>query len=69
MRQSSVLIKLTSVKLLLYDQTGRQIKEYQLGEKVAGSYRFTIDGSGLKPGVYFITLQTNGIASDTEKLG
>ncbi|MCD4736992.1 MAG: T9SS type A sorting domain-containing protein, partial [Bacteroidales bacterium] len=62
------ITKHSKVQFMIYDQAGRQIKEYRLGEKVAGTFKFTIDGSGLKPGVYFITLKTNGTVSGTKKM-
>ncbi len=56
------------VTVNVFDYTGKQIKTYTEGEKSAGVYSVTFDASGLTPGMYFYSINVNGIRSDTKKM-
>jgi enterochelin esterase family protein len=47
------------VRIDLFDITGRHVKSYEDSVRAAGEYRFTVDGSALSTGVYFLRLQVH----------
>jgi Secretion system C-terminal sorting domain len=51
------------IEVALYDNTGRIIRMLDSGQKIRGTYNYTIEGSQLPSGVYFVVLQT-----ETEKI-
>jgi len=48
------------VRLTLYDCPGKQIRTLIDEERMPGKYRKEIDITGLKPGIYFYSLSTQG---------
>jgi photosystem II stability/assembly factor-like uncharacterized protein len=48
------------VKLVVYDITGRVVKELVSGHKVAGKYSVEFNATGLASGIYFYKLNTSG---------
>lgn len=51
------------IKVSLYDNSGKLIRIIEIGQKSKGTYNYTINGSNLTAGIYFV-----GIDSDTERL-
>ncbi|MEP7027444.1 MAG: FlgD immunoglobulin-like domain containing protein [Candidatus Eisenbacteria bacterium] len=58
-----------SVALVIRDLVGRFVRRFDLGERPAGEYRFSTaptwtgqreDGSGVPPGIYFLTMLVDG---------
>lgn len=56
-----------NVSLVLYDASGRPVRELVSGRRDAGRYSLNLEGSGLAGGVYFYKLVTEG-SSVTKKL-
>jgi photosystem II stability/assembly factor-like uncharacterized protein len=56
-----------NVKLLVFDQLGRQVAELVNGIKSAGSYQIEFNGSNLSSGIYFYKLDVEG-QSFTKKM-
>lgn len=50
------LHKSSDIKLLIFDITGKRIREISEQHQQAGSYEYTFDGTGLSSGVYFYRL-------------
>jgi formylglycine-generating enzyme required for sulfatase activity len=46
------------VAFRIYDMTGHQVLEFKEGSRSAGWNRFTLDGSDLRPGVYYCQLNS-----------
>lgn len=61
------LYETSSVKVLIYDETGREI--YKLVDEIlpAGYFNRKFDGAGFPSGVYFYKLIANG-QSETKKM-
>jgi hypothetical protein len=57
-----------AVTVGLYDQNGRLIKEYKLGELAEGYHTYTLEGSGLTPGNYYCKLNLSGVNTETIRL-
>ncbi|MDD5529900.1 MAG: FG-GAP-like repeat-containing protein [bacterium] len=57
----------TSIRLTIYDLSGRCVKTLVDGEKKAGSYTVDLDAKELKAGVYFVRL-TTGTFKTTKKI-
>ena len=57
----------SDVKLSIYDILGNEIEVLVNGQKAAGSYEVSFDGSNLSTGVYFYVLQA-GNFSDSKKM-
>ncbi|MCF7805915.1 MAG: T9SS type A sorting domain-containing protein [Candidatus Marinimicrobia bacterium] len=55
---SFTLQKSQTVNLAVYTLQGKMVKTLAEGQKSAGSYRVTFDGSNLASGIYFYRLQT-----------
>jgi hypothetical protein len=55
------------VNLIVYDTTGRKIKEFTYGLKLAGKYSVTFDGSHYASGLYFCILNA-GNKFETRKI-
>ena len=51
------LPKTEYVNITLYDQLGREILQLFAGERQAGFYELTVDGTNLASGLYFCTLK------------
>jgi hypothetical protein len=54
-----IFYKLTNdatVKVTIFDYTGKQIKTYTEGEKSSGVHSVVFDAKGLTPGMYFYTI-------------
>lgn len=49
------------VRLSVFDITGKEIKSLINEFKLSGKYNITFDGSNLSSGIYFYTLETNGL--------
>jgi hypothetical protein len=49
-----------SVTIALYDQSGRNVREYNQGEQNEGYHTLLIEGSGLTPGSYFCRITSGG---------
>jgi hypothetical protein len=49
-----------NVKLVVFDQLGRQVSELINGVKSAGSYEVEFNGSNLASGIYFYKLEVSG---------
>ena len=49
------------VEFLLYDNSGKKVKEIQLKDQAAGNYNYTIraDGNKFSNGLYHLTIKTN----------
>ena len=62
-----ILDKPSDVSLYIYDPLGRLIKSLLRNEQPAGTYSYTLESSGLSPGIYFCTLIING-RSETRKM-
>lgn len=56
------------ITFLLSDQAGRLIHGYPAGRKEKGPHSFTLDSSGLKPGIYILSLQVNGTVAGVRKI-
>ena len=55
------------VRLIVYDVSGRKVKELVSGFQTAGAHRITFDASGLTSGVYFYRLEAVNF-SQTRKM-
>ncbi len=51
------LPKTEYVNITLYDQLGREVLQLFAGERQAGFYELTVDGTNLASGLYFCTLK------------
>ena len=60
--------KTTSVKLIVFDITGKEIKTLVNKKQNSGEYSVIFDGSNLSSGIYFYTLLADGIRIDTKKM-
>ena len=58
---------LSSVKLSIFDVTGRRIETLVNGSLSAGRYEYTFDGSTLSSGIYYYSLETDEF-SETKKM-
>ena len=58
----------TSVRLSVYDPLGRQVLTMLQGEKEAGSYTVTFDGSLLASGIYIYRLQAGSFVQSRKML-
>ena len=61
----------SQVKFIIYDITGRKVKDLFIGEQSAGIHEVNFDGSNLSSGVYFYTMEANsknGIFKATKKM-
>jgi len=56
------------VSIALYDQNGRIVREYNLGEITEGYHTLAIEGSGLTPGSYFCRITLSGSETQTIRL-
>jgi hypothetical protein len=61
------LNKPAAVKILIYDVTGRLVKELYEGLKIPGMHKIKFDASGLSSGMYIYKLEA-GLFSETKKL-
>ena len=50
----------SSVTMEVYDIAGKKLMTFDEGKQSAGKHDINVDGSSLKPGVYFYTLIVNG---------
>jgi hypothetical protein len=58
----------STVSIALYDQNGRVVREYKLGELTEGYHTLVIEGSGLTPGSYFCRINLAGGETQTIRL-
>lgn len=59
--ETSVIIYLTepsALTLTVTDMTGREVRNWNLGEFVTGNHEIVIDGEGLSAGIYTYTIST-----------
>ena len=59
--QTNVVFELPDAQIInvsLYDNTGKLITVIDSGQKIKGTYNYTINGSNLTAGIYFVVLQT-----------
>jgi hypothetical protein len=52
------LPNLQRIEVSLFDNEGKIIRIIDSGQKIKGTYNYTINGIDLKAGIYFIVLQT-----------
>lgn len=55
------LEKPARITLQISDVTGKQLNSVNKGLTGAGNHRFTMDGNGLSPGIYFYTLMIDNV--------
>jgi len=55
------------VSMKVYDVNGREVNSLVNQVMQAGEYEYTFDGMNLNSGIYFITLESNGL-TDTKKM-
>jgi photosystem II stability/assembly factor-like uncharacterized protein len=60
--------KISHVKLIVYDITGRIIEKLLEETKDSGEYEFAFDGSNLSSGIYFYSLIIEGNKFDTKRM-
>ncbi|MCD4698612.1 MAG: T9SS type A sorting domain-containing protein [Bacteroidales bacterium] len=60
--------KPANVTLNIFDYSGKLISTINEGEVSGGNHNVTFDKKDLSPGLYFYTLVTDGIISDTKKM-
>jgi len=51
----------SSVSLVIYDVTGKQVMNFNEGKQTSGKHDITIDGSNLEAGVYFYSVVADGV--------
>ena len=56
------------VKLCVYDYAGKQISSYNEGAMEKGSHFIEFNSAGLSSGIYFYSLEVNGIVTDSKKM-
>ena len=56
------------VKISISDYTGKSLKTINLGVKETGTHSITFSAQDFNPGIYFYTLITNGIPTETRKM-
>ena len=59
--QANVVFELPeaqNINISLYDNTGKLITVIANGQKIKGTYNYTINGSNLTSGIYFVVVQT-----------
>jgi hypothetical protein len=64
--ETNVVITLNTssdVSLRVSDMLGKSVQSYELGKMSAGTHSLVIEGAGLKPGVYFYTVQAGNSVS------
>ena len=66
-RLSFKLAEAAMVKLTLFDQLGRKIKELVNGNQIAGEHFIHIEGNNLAPGTYYVHLESAGL-TETAKI-
>jgi hypothetical protein len=57
-----------SVAIDVFNTSGKKIKTYNLGVINAGVSSVEFKPDNLNPGIYFYTLNVNGVISDTMKM-
>jgi hypothetical protein len=62
------LVKSTSLRLEMRDMLGRTVLSKDYGKMPAGQQTFHYNISDVQPGVYFITISTDGLKAGTHKL-
>ncbi len=66
-----IFYKLTNdaiVTVNIFDYTGKQIKTYKEGETSGGVHSVVFDAKGLTSGMYFYSIDVNGVRSDSKKM-
>jgi hypothetical protein len=63
-----VLAKIADVKLSVYNISGQKVAELANGLKQAGSHKIDFDGSRLNSGVYYYTLECEGVTSSRKMI-
>ncbi len=58
----------SSVKLSVYDITGKEVQTLFNGELTPGTYEYGFNGSGLSSGVYFYRLFADGVSVGVNKM-
>jgi hypothetical protein len=56
------------VKISITDYTGKSLKNINVGVKEKGIHSITFSAQNFNPGIYFYTLITNGIPTETRKM-
>ena len=49
----------SNIEIILLDELGKQVKSIATKKMDAGTYTESIDGKGLAPGVYYVSLKVN----------
>lgn len=60
--------KLSDTKLIVYDILGREAATLVNEQLQPGTYEAVFDGSNFASGVYFYTLETDGVSMETKKM-
>lgn len=58
----------SAVSLEISDITGRKLMSLPQGAQLAGAHSISFEGSSLHPGVYFYSLNAEGVSSDVRKM-
>jgi hypothetical protein len=58
----------SSVTINVYDYTGKRIKSFDQGRMDKGSHCVEFNSEGLTSGIYFYSLEVNGMVSDSKKM-
>jgi hypothetical protein len=59
--QTNVVFELPNaqkIEVSIYDNSGKLIRIIDSGEKIQGTYNYTINGSNLTAGIYFVVIET-----------
>lgn len=62
------LDKPAKVSISIFEHTGKIIKRIEQGTQNDGIHSIYINSEGLASGIYYYSLETNGISSDTKKM-
>ncbi|MDZ4711805.1 MAG: SBBP repeat-containing protein [bacterium] len=57
-----------TVQLIIYNSSGKEIKNLTYKDQNPGNYEVSFDGSNLSSGIYFCTLITNNLQTQTIKM-
>jgi subtilisin family serine protease len=57
-----------SVKIVVFNSAGKEVKQLVNERRGAGNYNVTFDASALNSGVYFYAMYTNGTLQNTRKM-
>jgi hypothetical protein len=58
----------SSVTVIVYDYTGKEVSVINSGSLKSGNHSVEFNSANLPSGIYFFTLEVNGIKTDTKKM-